>query len=182
MSIELRTHSRVLRRLPGEQKGQPALSGRSRRGAAGRFRGERFSQLFFRADNGGKTHRKMHSTSGAGKANVRQRRLITRKPREVTLDRCMQCGVGPCRQREQGQIRLRRRLGRRRRFFEHDESVRAAETERIDRGEPGTIARRPVAALRIDEERTRGEVDLRVGASEVEAGRDLPVLQRQARS
>ena len=63
MAIKLRPHSRVLRRLPGEQKGQPALSGRSRRGAVGRCRGERFSQLFLRADNRGKTHGKMRSAA-----------------------------------------------------------------------------------------------------------------------
>src|SRR5262245_65867077 len=41
------------------------------------------------------------------------------------------------------------------------------------------IARRPFAALRIDEERRRGEVDLRVGIAEIEAGRDFSVAQRQ---
>src|SRR5215471_16517143 len=37
----------------------------------------------------------------------------------------------------------------------------------------------PIATLGIDEERTRGEVDLRVGSAEVEARRDFSVLQRQ---
>src|SRR5262249_41799203 len=156
MAIELRAHSRVLRRLPGKEKRQPALSGRSRRSAVSGFYGEGLSQLFFRTDNGGKTHGKMRSAAGAGKANIGQRRLVAGKQREVALDRCPQCGLTPCRQREQGQIRLSRALGRRRRFFEHDESVRTAQAERIDRGEARTIAGRPVAAPRIDEERTGG--------------------------
>src|SRR5689334_10123600 len=37
----------------------------------------------------------------------------------------------------------------------------------------------PLATLGIDEERTRGEVDLRVGSAEVEARRDFSVLQCQ---
>src|SRR5262245_5206132 len=104
----------------------------------------------------------MRSAAGAGKTNIWQRRLVARKRREVALDRCPQCGTSPCRQHEQAQVRLSRSLDRCRRFFEHDESVRTAEAERIDRGEPRTIAGGPVAALRVDEERTGGEVDLGV--------------------
>src|SRR5262249_28829877 len=169
MAIEFHTHSCVLRSLPGEQKGQPALPCRLRRDAIRGFSRERFSQLLFRASNRGKPHRKMHSAASARKANVGQRCLITSQPCEVTLNRCAQCGVSPCRQREQGRIRFACRLGRRRRLFKHDESIRTAKTERIDGGEPRTIARGPVAILRIDKEWTRGEIDLWVGFSEVEA-------------
>src|SRR5260221_10770042 len=102
----------------------------------------------------------MRSAAGAGKANIGQRRLVAAKRREVALDRCAQCGIGPCRQREQAEVRLSGFLGRCRRFFEHDESVRTAEAERIDRGEPRTIAGGPVAALRIDEEPAWGGIRL----------------------
>src|SRR5262249_62412923 len=179
IAIKLRTHSRILRCLPGEQKRQPAVSGRLRRSPGSGFCSEGFSQLFFRTDNGSKARGKVRSAAGTGEANIRQRPVLAGKPREVTIDRCPQCGIRPCRQREQGQIRLRRPLARRRRFFEHDESVRTAETERIDRAESRTIARTPFAALRTDEERRRGEVDLRVGIAEIEAGRDFSVSQRQ---
>src|SRR5262245_10813630 len=107
----------------------------------------------------------MHPTASAGNANVRQARLLAGKPREVTLDRCTQCGVGPSRQREQGWTHLICRFARCRRSFDHDESVRATKAERIDRGK-SRIACGPLAALRIDEKRTRGKVDLRVGVAE----------------
>ena len=76
-------------------------------------------------------------------------------------------------------MRLSRFLDRCRRLFEHDESVRTAEAERIDRGEPRTIAGGPVAALRIDEERTGGEIDLGIRPLEVETGRDFSAFQCQ---
>ena len=77
MAIEFRTHSRVLRSLSGEQKSQASLSGRLGRDAAGRCRGERFSQLIFRSHNGGKTHGKMRPPPRAGKTDVRQWRSLT---------------------------------------------------------------------------------------------------------
>src|SRR5262245_64686158 len=85
MSIELCSHLRVLRRLPGKQKGQPALAGRSRRGTDCRLRGQRLPQLLARPDNRGKPHRKMRSARSAGQANVGPRRLLARKPGEATL-------------------------------------------------------------------------------------------------
>src|SRR5262249_32863964 len=77
------------------------------------------------------------------------------------------------------QIRFTRPLGRRRRFFEHDESVRPAEAERIDRGEARTIAGRPVVALSIDEERTGGEGDLGGWLLEGETWRGFFVVECQ---
>ena len=92
MAIELRAHSRVLRRLPGEQKGEPAISDRSRRGAVAGCRRECVSQLFFRTHDGRKPRGKMRSAACAGQAKVAQRRLIAREPREVASDRSMQRG------------------------------------------------------------------------------------------
>src|SRR5437899_10326323 len=102
----------------------------------------------------------MRSAAGAGKANIGQRRLVAAKRREVALDRCPQCGTSPCRQREQAEVRLSRFLDRCRRLFEHDESVRAAEAERIDRAEPRTMASSPGSALRMDEAWPGAENDL----------------------
>src|SRR5205823_12176921 len=85
----------------------------------------------------------------------------------------------PRRKREQAWTRLMRHRGPRGRLFEYDESIRAAEPERIDRGAPRMIACGPVATLGVHEEGTRSEVDLRIGIAEVEARRDFSVLQWQ---
>src|SRR2546423_5903626 len=118
----------------------------------------------------------MRSPTGAGKADVRQLRLFARKPREVTLDRRSQCGRRPRREHEQARTCLMHDRSHHGRLFEHDESIGASEPERIDRGAPRMIACGPVAALRIDEEGARGEVDLWVGIAEVEARRGFSLL------
>ncbi len=59
--------------------------------------------------------------------------------------------------------------------------VRSADAEGTDAGPARRWARLPLGQLRVDDEGAVGEIDLRVGRGKVEACRQLPVLERQAR-
>ena len=98
MSIELRTHVGVLRRLPGEQKSQPALSGRS--SARCRCRIPRralpaiaLSSPTTAANRIGKCVRPLVLVK---QMSGKRRSGQSSKPSEVTLDRCTQVPRRSC--------------------------------------------------------------------------------------
>ena len=67
-----------------------------------------------------------------------------------------------------------------RRLLEHDVRVGAADAERVDGGAARRAGRGASrCSLSLTQERARREVDRRVGRLEVQARRDLPVLQRE---
>src|SRR5205807_2461548 len=57
--------------------------------------------------------------------------------------------------------------------------VGAADAEGADPGAPWPARALPVGELGVDVERAGGEVDPRVGCREMQAGRDLAMLQRE---
>jgi hypothetical protein len=94
-------------------------------------------------------------------------------------------GQGGQRPRQHGRIRRVRplpgtaRASRCRRTREHDMAVRAAQAERADPGEQGLAGKRPWASSLLYSQAQPIERDLRVRGDEVEAGRDLPMLDAQ---
>ena len=57
--------------------------------------------------------------------------------------------------------------------------VGAADAERRDPGAPGRSVGRPIGELAVDEERAVLEFDVRIQILEVQAGRQLRVLERE---
>ena len=117
-----------------------------------------------------------------GVGHVREARLRVRRqvPGEP-VGRGFQGGRGPCRE-DQHLPGPRRPRGRRlRRLLQDHVGVGAAHAESVDASAPGTVSRLPGHGCGVDEERARGEVDLRVGPLEVQARRNRPVLQREHR-
>ena len=65
------------------------------------------------------------------------------------------------------------------RFLEHDVGIGAADAERADPGPTGRVVRAPLAQLVIHKKRAVGEIDFRIRPPEVQAGRQLLVLQSE---
>ena len=110
------------------------------------------------------------ATSAVALSRSASRRLVSSKR------------VGASRRHEQ-QLPRPRRPGslKRRRFFDDDVGVGAADPERAHAGQTPAAGRFPRRQAGVDVERRRAEVDLRVGALVVQARRNQPMLQRQRR-
>lgn len=73
----------------------------------------------------------------------------------------------------------RQRAGNSGRFFQNHMGIGAANAERIDTGAARQTLGFPVAQRRIHKKRAVGKVDLRVGLLEMQAGRQLVVMQTE---
>ena len=72
-----------------------------------------------------------------------------------------------------------RASGDRRRFFQHNVRVGAADAERSDAGAARLARGGPIGELAVDVERAAVELDVRIDLLEVQAGGNLRVLERE---
>ena len=111
--------------------------------------------------------------------HVGQRRgRIRAQEIDEAVGRCFQRTITARRKRHQVPVPAALFRRARRCFFEHDVRVRSADAERADAGAARTFAP-PFLQPRVHVERAVGEVDGRIRLGEVEAGRELLVLQRK---
>ena len=182
---QIEPHARVLRPLAGEHEHRSAglFLGLSRRQPRVRLAAQEGLQAGPRLGAVPRHHRQavavMRPPAGA-ESEVRDRRLFPGRIQEVE-DR-----PRPLRERHGEVGRERQQEGRRRRLrpcrrvrrpLQDDVGVGAAEAEGADAGQRGTPG--PGRQLRLHRERQLVERDVRVRLLEVQAGRDLPVPERE---
>src|SRR5215471_17697496 len=115
-------------------------------------------------------------------ANILNRRVVGIEPVAMPFNRKAQrpCGFPGGHEQTRRAVAADASVGPRR-FLHHYEGVGSPKAERIDGGKPGTLTRRPMCEFGVHEEWCRCEINLWIGRTEIEAWRDLPVVQRQCR-